>query len=239
MDAFTEYVNRYNMDDINISYKYHHSYRVRDNMVVLAKSMQLPMCDVKLAECIGILHDIGRFEQLKRFNSFSDYNIDHGDLACEVIKEEALLPKYGIDKDDYDVAYKAIRYHNKFKIPDDLNKREKLFAKMIRDADKLDIIYAFGSGRLKEIVKQNDSAISKRISDAFFEERDIERTKNDTDNDNLVVIFALAYDINFGLTLQIIKENDYYNKIYDQIKNKEMFKPYIEKINSYINERTD
>ena len=54
------------MTEEHINYKYHHSYRVRDNMILLAKNLNLPPEDIKLASVIGLLHDIGRFEQYKR-----------------------------------------------------------------------------------------------------------------------------------------------------------------------------
>ena len=239
MDYFDKYVKNYDMNNTHINYKYHHSYRVKDNMIVLAKSMNLPYKDIEIAKCIGILHDVGRFEQYKRFKSFSDFNLDHGDYACELIEKNNILSYYDIDKSDYHIVIKAIRNHNKFLIEPNLTKRELLFAKMIRDADKLDILYALGTEKLKEVVKEDDSEISKRVKDAFFAGEMIEKEPDETINDNLVTLFGFIYDINFNVSLDIIKTNNYYKKIYKRLKNKERFKPYIDKINEYINERID
>ena len=239
MNYFDEYTKKYDMSNPSINYKYYHSYRVQDNMILLAKNMNLPYKDIELASTIGLLHDIGRFEQYKRFKSFNDFNLDHGDYACKLIQENDILKYFNIDKEDYDVVLTAIRNHNKFSIETDLSKRELLFSKMIRDADKLDILYALGTEKLKEVVKEDDSEISKNVREAFMNEEIIRKSPNETINDNLVTLFGFVYDINYNITLDIIKTNKYYEKIYKRLKNKEKFKPYIDKVKKYINERID
>ena len=148
MDYFDEYTKNYDLTNDRINYKYHHSIRVMDDMEIIARGMSLPNYDIELAKCIGLLHDIGRFEQYTRYQSFDDSNLDHGDYGEEVLRKNNALKNYGIDESDYEVVYKAIRNHDKFVIENGLTDRELLFAKMIRDADKLDILYAFGNRRL-------------------------------------------------------------------------------------------
>lgn len=239
MNKFDEYVKNYDMTEPHIDYKYHHSYRVMDDMVLLAKNMSLPKEDIQLASCIGLLHDIGRFEQYKRYKSFSDFNLDHGDFASEEIIKINILPSFGIKKEDYEVVVKAIKNHNKFKIDPKLSTRELLFAKMIRDADKLDILFALGDEKLNKIIREDDSKVSKEISDSFFKGEMVERKTDDNLSDNLVTMFGFVFDINFDITLDIIKSNKYYDKIYTRIKNKAKFKPYIDKVNAYLDERID
>ena len=61
------------------------------------------------------------------------------------------------DKDD-ELIIKAVRNHNKYKIEEGLNERELLHAKIIRDADKLDIMYEatceFWKDEEDKIIKQ-------------------------------------------------------------------------------------
>ena len=239
MDFFNEYTSNYDLDNPRLKYKYFHSIRVMDNMIMLAKNMNLPYKDIELAKYIGLFHDIGRFEQYKRYESFNDHNLDHGDYASNYLKENNILAKYDIDKTDYEVVYKAIKNHNKFKIENNLSKRELLFTKMIRDADKLDILYALSNKDIKESIREDDGPVSALVADYFFNEEIIKNHPDSSKNEQLVTVFGFIYDINFGLSLDIIKTNDYYNKIYNRLKNKELFKPFIDKINEYINERID
>lgn len=239
MNYFDEYTSNYDLTMTSLNYKYYHSIRVMNNMEMLAKKMNLSKKDIKLARCIGLLHDIGRFEQYKRYQSFDDFNIDHGDYGEQVLRETDALSNYEISKSDYEVVYKAIRNHNKFEIETGLSNRELLFAKMIRDADKLDILYAFGNKKLKKIFEEDDSNISEIVKKTFFENKQIRKTPETTMSDDKVMLFAFIYDINFDITKEIIKKHKLFDKIYKRLEYKEKFKPYIEHINKYMDGRTD
>src|SRR6056297_2617926 len=56
----------------NFKLKKVHTREVKKNCRLIADTLDLRPIFVKVAEVIGIFHDIGRFEQIKRFNSFSD-----------------------------------------------------------------------------------------------------------------------------------------------------------------------
>ena len=239
MDYFDNFTKDYDFNDEDINYKYYHSYRVRDIMIVIAKSMNLPMCDVNLAGYIGLLHDIGRFPQHKEYHSFYDTNIDHGDLGEEILRKDNALKNFDIKEADYEVVYKAIRNHNKYKIEEGLNKRELLYSKMIRDADKLDIIYAVGNKDIKSVIWEDDSTIRDEAREEFFSNNQVTRYDNETKNENIVIIFSYIYDINLGITFTLLKYKKYYEKLYERLKNKELFKPYIEHVIKYIDERVD
>ena len=239
MNYFDEYVFNYDMSDPDINYKYHHSYRVMNVMELLATKLNMSKKDIYLAKVIGLLHDIGRFEQDKLYNSFKDGKFDHGNYGLTVLKETNFLNKINIDKSDYEVVYKAIDNHNQFKINDGLTERELLFAKLIRDADKLDILYALGNIEIKEILKQDDKEISIKLENDFFN-NEIGNIKDIKSlNDGLVITFCYIYDINFKETYQIIYENNYYDKIYERINRKDIFEKYLNHTNKYIKERID
>ena len=239
MNYFDEYVFNYDMSDPDINYKYHHSYRVMNVMELLATKLNMSKKDIYLAKVIGLLHDIGRFEQDKLYNSFKDGKFDHGNYGLTVLKETNFLNKINIDKSDYEVVYKAIDNHNQFKINDGLTERELLFAKLIRDADKLDILYALGNIEIKEILKQDNSEISKELEKDFFNNKIGNIKDSKSSNDGLVVTFCYIYDINFKETYQIIYENNYYEKIYERINRKDIFEKYLNHTNKYIKERID
>ena len=236
---FDEYTFNYDMNDAEINYKYYHSYRVMDAMELLATKLNLSDKDIELAKVIGLFHDIGRFEQDKRYNSFSDIKMDHGNYGVEVLKENKILDKLNIDSSDYEVIYKAIKNHNKFAIEPNLNERELLFSKLIRDADKLDILYALGNENIKGILRQDEEQISKSIEDSYFKEVPANTKESNSHNDGLIVIFCYIYDINFKETYQIILENNYYQKIYNRLNRKDIFEKYLEHTNKYIKERID
>ena len=238
MDFLKEYIKKYDINDKDVNYKYYHSYRVMDNMELLAKNMSLPQYDIYLAKCIGLLHDIGRFEQTTKYHNYNDFIFDHGDYAEKILREDNILANFQLNKDDYEVVYKAVKYHNKFAIANNLTNREMLFAKMIRDADKLDILYAVGSNKMKKIFLQDDSEISDYLKNDFFNNKILSKREENTRSDRIIIMFGFIYDINFNITLEIIKENKYYEKIYNRLNDKEKYAPYLEHTKEYIDERT-
>lgn len=67
---FVEYVKKYDLNDFKIKLKLSHSIRVEQYAKQIAQSIELNDEDVEIATMIGLFHDVGRFEQIKRYNTF-------------------------------------------------------------------------------------------------------------------------------------------------------------------------
>ena len=137
---FLKYVENYNPEDEKIKIKINHIQRVADIAKNIAQQLELNEEDIKLAELIGLLHDIGRFEQVRLYHTFMDKDsINHGEFGVKLLFEEGLIRKF-IETDKYDSIIKlAIINHNRLNIEQGLSDREYLHAQIIRDADKADI----------------------------------------------------------------------------------------------------
>ena len=128
------------------------------------------------------------------------------------------MRKY-IKSNKYDhIIRLAVKNHNKYEIESGLTKREQIFCKIIRDADKLDILneatwYYWGD----EIEKINNQKISK---DAYEESKQkiILKNRDGNEIDNILREIALVFDINYKKSFEILYENDYINKILDRFK---------------------
>jgi putative nucleotidyltransferase with HDIG domain len=104
----------------------------------LARHLELNEHDVQLAEIMGLFHDVGRFRQYSLYQTFNDsQSEDHADLGLKVLDELELMKK--LAPEDEALVRFAIKNHNKKVIEPTDSKRELLFAKLLRDADKLDI----------------------------------------------------------------------------------------------------
>lgn len=126
----------------NYDLKQLHTLKVRENIRLLAASAGLADDRLALAEAVGLLHDIGRFEQYQRFRTFRDKDsINHAALGVEIIRRHALLD--GLSPDDADIVINAVRFHNVFNVPLSLSGDQRLYLNLIRDADKLDIWRVF------------------------------------------------------------------------------------------------
>lgn len=84
--AFSDYVEAYDSCNQRIALKIEHSKRVADLCERIAKSNGLKQDDLDLAWTIGLLHDMGRFEQLRRWGTFLDaHSTNHAKLGAEVL----------------------------------------------------------------------------------------------------------------------------------------------------------
>ena len=233
-DVFDKYVSNYDMSNKLIYLKHKHTYRTCEQSLNICKSLNLSEEDTDIAYLIALLHDFGRFEQVKKFNTFNDLaSIDHADLACKLLFEDGLIRNF-ISEDKYDeIIIKSIYWHNKYSIDEEMNERELMHAKIIRDADKLDIVYNITN--LNQVnFDDDDSNISDSVKEAYKNRVSIRRDENTTKNDALLIMFAFVFDLNFDYSFKYYKENNIIEKMYNKLKDKSKFKEYVEIINEYI-----
>lgn len=165
INAFAEYVRNYDPSDEKIKLKIDHTYRVAGMCQRIAESLGLSEPDVDIAWLLGMLHDIGRFEQIRRFGTFNDaQSVDHAEFGADLLFKEGLIRKFAegyyeecelahsgneeaeqIIKNnehhnkDTGLLEMAIRQHNKYRVKEDLTERQRMFCDILRDADKVDI----------------------------------------------------------------------------------------------------
>lgn len=165
INAFAEYVRNYDPSDEKIKLKIDHTYRVAGLCQRITESLGLSEPDVDIAWLLGMLHDIGRFEQIRRFGTFNDaQSVDHAEFGADLLFKEGLIRKFAegyyeecelaepenqedeqIIKNnehhnkDTGLLEMAIRQHNKYRVKEDLTERQRMFCDILRDADKVDI----------------------------------------------------------------------------------------------------
>lgn len=232
---FDNYIKEFDNTNRDINYKYRHSYRVYKLSEQIAKKMNLNDEDVILASIIGLLHDIGRFEQLKEFSSYSDINLDHGEFGAKLLFEYGLIDKFKIGKKYYDIIKFAIRNHNKYEVEKTRSKRKMMFAKIIRDADKLDILRAYTIYNDYNL-KTDEKNINVNVEKEFYGNKLVKNSYLQSKNDVIVSSLAMIFDINDKNVLNIIKSDKLVDKFYKKLENKQILRPYFDYMNKYLEE---
>jgi len=243
-EEFKRYTSKYDMRESHISRKVYHTSRVEELCEKIAISLEMSEEYVKLAKLIGLLHDIARFEQYTIYKTYDDRkSIDHGDFGVEILEKDNYIREY-IETDEYDeIILKAIKNHNKYMIESNLSEKEEIFCKIIRDADKLDIMYqATVESWINDIERIEEQKITPEVLEQFFAKSTIDRVNVKEIIDRIVVIIAFIYDLNFKESYKILKENDCINKTFSRFNfEKEETKEKIRKIkkilNKYINNK--
>lgn len=255
-EFFKEYTDRYNSDDGKIRLKIDHTYRVAKISDRISDALGLKGVDKDVAWLNGMLHDIGRFEQIKRYGTFNDAeSIDHAALSANLLFKEGLINSF-IDVTRADVqevlkiSEESIRAHNMYRIPDELDEKSNLYARILRDADKIDILRVHIDTPMEVIynVSKEDvynSGVTPEVMDAFYEEHCILKSLRKTPMDTLIGHLSLCFELEFGISFQIVKENgDYLNvlKIMESSHNEETLRLYGQvrnKLVDYISKRAE
>ena len=245
--AFKEYLKNYNVEDGNIALKVRHTYEVVRKSEHIATGLNLDKENIELAKIIAILHDIGRFEQIKIYKEFNDKKIEHAEFGIKVLFEDNLIRKFVEDKKYDEIISKAIYNHNKFKIEDNLSDVELLHCKIVRDADKLDNFRVKQEDKMENIFPKiynektiNYENISTKVYEDFMRHKCIKLDDRKTIVDYWVCVIAFIFDLNFDISLQYVKEKNYIDILIDRIEYKNSdTKQKMEDIRKYAKEYID
>lgn len=244
---FENYLDNYDREDDKVKLKIIHTYGVMECSRKIAEGLKLSKEDCELAKLIGMLHDIGRFEQLKRFNSFEPGTMDHASFGVQILFEEGMIRRF-IKDDKWDRIIKtAIARHSDYRLEGIEDDRELLHAKIIRDADKLDncrVKLEDAIETMLEVSKEEvgKTRISKEVMEQFESRTAILSETRKTKMDYWMSYLAYFFDVNFKPTYEMINENHYVDKLVERIpyENPEMKKEMErvrEKLNLYIQEK--
>ena len=227
-EEFKEYLKYYDLDDNNIKLKIKHTYEVVDKSEYLATNIGLDEEDINLAMLIALLHDIGRFEQVKQEKSFIDgEQSDHANYGVNILFEDNLIESFVKDRKYDNIIKKAIYNHNKYEIEEGLNEQELLQCKIVRDADKLDNFRVKETEKLENVYPGtynaetiNYETISDKIYEDFMNYKCIKIEDRKTQIDYWISIIAFIFDLNFNESKLYIKEKNYIDILIDRIEYK-------------------
>lgn len=226
-----------------IEFKVKHTRRVCENIVRIGRSLDLPEKDLNLAETIGLLHDVGRFKQYATYRTFNDRRSENHALLgiCELEKAGVLSP---LEKDERHLILKAIEFHNLRELPEGLTDRCLMYARLIRDADKLDILevttlYFTGENQESSSVLASGFPDTPGYSPALVENLLQGQGCNYGDvenyNDRKLLLLSWVYDINFSYTLSEINRNGHVKKIIDVLPDTGDIRRVYDCLQSYMN----
>ena len=225
-DWMSRYMKSFYSDDAEVQQgillKEKHTGYVTANCVELSKFLKLSTHDAELAEIIGLFHDVGRFRQYSIYKTFNDADSeDHANLALKIIDELEFFKE--LYAPDYEVVRFAIQNHNKKTLAPTDDQRKLLFAKIIRDADKLDIYRVLESflaqanvDKMPQFIKSTSrlvADISPDFVENFVTGKQADYTKIRTNGDRKIVRLMWIYDVNFSWTMRKIVERGYIDKI--------------------------
>ena len=212
-ETLEDYVAGYNIADEKIRLKAEHTYKVAALCDMIAGSLGLPEAERDVAWLCGMLHDIGRFEQIRRWNTFYDsQSVNHAEFGADLLFRDGLIGRFvGEGAGAVDPALEpAIRNHNRLSVEDGLQVRTRMFADILRDADKIDIIRVNVESPVTEIYNApleeiRASAITPEIEAGFYRHRCIDSALKRTVADRMVGHFAFVFELVYPASIAEVK----------------------------------
>lgn len=216
-ELFDEFIGGYDIKDDRIKLKYDHTFRVVNFCEAIASSLNLSSEDIELAKLIGLLHDVGRFEQIKRYDTFQDLvSADHALLGTEILNKDNLITQF-IDNEDKQLVLTAIFNHNKLDILTGLYERGKRFCNIIRDADKLDILVMYSEKIIS--IKPNAGVINKEVMNNLINKEQVMIGNTKSKIDLYLCGVGFVFDLNYKYSINYINKNHLLANLMDLLIN--------------------
>ena len=240
----TAYMKSFYTDDEEVQngilIKEKHTGYVTANCIELAKYLKLSPHDTELAEIIGLFHDVGRFYQYQKYKTFNDaQSEDHAELALQVIAGLEFFNE--LRKDDLEVVRFAIQNHNKKLIAPTDDERKLLFAKLIRDADKLDIYRVLepyfaqeNADKMPNFITGRSPEISPDFIENFVQGEQADYRQIRTNGDRKIVRLMWVYNVYFKWTMKKILERGYIDKIVENLPMDEKVAQGVRRLKNYV-----
>jgi len=232
--------------DKHIRLKEEHTARVCQEMRYILHGLKVRQADGLLAEAAALLHDVGRFEQFRRYRTYADpKSCDHGLLGCQVLCENGTLE--GLDEPEKKILLDAVRWHGAKTVPSELEERSSYFCKLVRDADKLDVLGLLIDNFTRyyrdpkhfdlEVEFADEPFVSPDVLKAVFSGQLVDYRQIRTLHDAQMVLLGWVYDINFGPALVRILDKQYLDKIAAFLPETPEVRRAVEHIFTYVRSR--
>ena len=247
---YENYVRGFHKDDFqymeNINLKYDHTERVVIESRGIGISLGIEVRDTSLLLISALLHDIGRYGQMKKHGTFNDkISENHAKLGVEVIRESGILNK--IYPEDQKLIETVVLNHNKKSLPKSMNERERLFCQIVRDADKLDILRILAEHYNSPKDRQNrsieidldssDTTVSPEIISSLNSGEVVAYTELKNITELKLLQIGWVYDINYLWTYQLLENRGFIEEIVKTVPKKTELTEICDRAVSFLKKR--
>jgi putative nucleotidyltransferase with HDIG domain len=236
--------------DSAIDLKVKHTKNVAIEILDIAHSLNLDTEYCYLAEIVALLHDIGRFEQYIRYHTYSDRKSeDHAKLGVEVMAQTGVIKEF--TPYEQDLIRTIVAHHNRASLPQSDDQKFLLLLKLLRDADKIDILHVvtehyagYSRNQAINIGLPDTPEISKKIVNSIQKRRLANVHDMKTLNDFKLLQVSWVFDLNFTRTFQVFRQRRYLDKLSatlpeDSIVTEALASAHGFLLRNYVNERSD
>ncbi len=229
----------------SLDLKTEHTLRVCAASAQIAAGLGLGENDYRIATVIALFHDLGRFPQYRQYRTFRDPDSDnHAKLSLWELNRHRVL--HILDPVERQTISRAIFFHNRLHLPDNLDKNTLLHCQLIRDADKIDILRVMiehfhqEESQRNPVVTlglKNDPLVRDEVFQRLLNRKTMNYTKLQTINELKVLQMGWVFDINFLPALAIINERNDIGRLAATMPETPQLRDSVDFINNHIERR--
>jgi hypothetical protein len=201
----------------NFDLKKEHTERVCAEIVDLGRQLGLGPEQLRLAEITALFHDLGRFEQYARYGTFADSrSVNHAQLGVEILRDKKVLA--GLEDGLRGLVLRTIAWHNRAALPAEVDATCLFFARLLRDADKLDIWRVVtdyyrqdnpAPNAALEMGLPDTPGVSDAVAADLLAGRIVDLRQVQNLNDLKLLQVGWVYDLNFPPSFQRLRDKGY------------------------------
>ncbi len=222
--------------------KEEHTARVCAAVDRISSGLGLSENSRRLAATTALFHDIGRFPQYRQYRTFRDPDSDnHAKLSLWELNRHRVL--HTLDPAEHQLISRAIVFHNRLRLPDQLGPEALLHCRLIRDADKVDIWRVMAEHFRTPESLQNPvitlgltpgGEVREDVYHRLFEGRIMNYAELKTTNELKVLQMSWVFDVNFRPTFEILREKNDIDALAATLPDSPLLRQAIDFVNEYI-----
>ena len=227
---FWNFINQYDTSNSNILRKIIHSYSVAEKCYSIACVFNFNKEQRNFCYLVGLLHDVGRFEQWKLYQTYNDKkSVAHDKLGAEIL-EKYSAEAFNITPRQREVMIEAIKWHSSQYEKDD--EEVRLYNEIIKNADAYSNVITTANGTQPMTVDAD--GVTKEILEDFLELKPLWIYSPITKLDRALMLTACAYYVRYEHIRKEILNKKYIDVIFDTFSSylndtdKEIYKKAIE-----------
>lgn len=200
-----------------------HSLRVADNSLQLANVLLQTEDEKRITIINALFHDVGKASLYSKNMEPLVIQREHGVVSAKLIQHMEFFQ--GLPAEVQLIVLKSVENHNLIKLPKLDNDPQMLYAKLLRDADKLDVFDSshryfkerYGVRPVVTMELNNSIEISEKILKNIWAGKPGAHEDMKSMNDYKLLLISLVFDLNFKYTFRVMSEKQYIQKIYETL----------------------
>jgi hypothetical protein len=229
-------------EDRNLDIKREHSFFVLENATAIMDGLDLAPRFADLCQLAALFHDLGRFPQYQRYKTFRDaHSKDHGVLGALTLRRKGLLRE--LPAPERSLIQAAVILHNRRFVPKNIPTQAREMVRIVRDADKLDIIrimlldFTLEAGLNPVVtlhVKVDPTAYSPAVYAGVMAKKRGDYRELVWVNDFKLLLCGWIYDLNYLASRALFRERDLLGKLVSTLPDNEEIRAMAQQIGAYL-----